>query len=70
MSKRFVLNLNQQSNGDYEVHEDGCYYFPVSYFDDLGGHLSCSGAVFEAKRKHPYKRINGCGHCAKGCHRR
>ncbi|MGB4401027.1 MAG: hypothetical protein WBJ10_16765 [Daejeonella sp.] len=68
MADRYVLNLNQQSNGDYEVHKAGCYYFPKSNYDELGNHYGCSSAVAEAKRKHPYKQINGCKTCAEACH--
>lgn len=68
MAKRFVLNLNQQLNGDYEVHEEGCYYFPRSNFDELGKYYGCLSAALEAKLRHPYKRINGCIHCAEPCH--
>lgn len=64
----YRLNLNQQSSGDYEVHENGCRYYPTQNFDTLGDHSSCSPAVAEAKRKHPYKKINGCKICAKPCH--
>lgn len=65
---RYVLNLNQQSNGDYEVHKEGCPYFPKSNFEELGNYVYCSSAVAEAKRKHPSKKINGCYYCAKDCH--
>ena len=68
MADRYVLNLNQQVNGDYEVHKQGCSYFPISNIDELGRYEYCSSAVIEAKRKHPYKKINGCKHCSKPCH--
>lgn len=65
---RYVLNLNMQSNGDYEVHKEGCHKFPVNNFDELGNHLGCTSAVDTAKRKHPFKNINGCVHCSVLCH--
>lgn len=68
MVDRYVLNLNQQSNGDYEVHKAGCSYFPTFNYDELGTHYGCSSAVTEAKRKHPLKKINGCYYCANSCH--
>ena len=68
MADRYVLNLNQQANGDYEVHKTGCSYFPVSNYDELGNFNGCSDAVKEAKRKHPYKKINGCYYCSNACH--
>jgi len=64
----YRLNLNQQNNGDYEVHENGCKYYPTQNYDTLGDYSSCSPAVTEAKRKHPYKKINGCKTCANSCH--
>jgi len=68
MTNRFVLNLNQQSNGDHEVHESGCRNFPVSNYDELGNFYGCLAAGVEAKRKYPYIKINGCRHCAYLCH--
>lgn len=64
----YRLNLNQQANGDYEVHENGCIYYPTQNYDELGNYSSCDPAVKEAKRKHPYKEINGCKTCAEDCH--
>lgn len=64
----YRLNLNQQTNGDYEVHAFGCDYYPKQNYDDLGSFSSCEPAVAEAKRKHAYKRINGCKYCSKPCH--
>jgi len=64
----YRLNLNQQVNGDYEVHEAGCRYYPEQNYDYLGVFSSCAPAVAEAKRKYVYKRINGCVHCSKPCH--
>ena len=68
MGAYYRLNLNQQSNGDYEVHEDSCRYYPTQNYDSLGYYSSCTPAVAEAKKKHPYKKINGCVHCANACH--
>jgi len=64
----YRLNLNQQSNGDYEVHKDDCNYYPKQNYDDLGTFSSCTPAVDEAKRKHLYKKINGCKYCSEPCH--
>lgn len=63
----YRLTLNQQSNGDYEVHEDGCRYFPTQNYDYLGHFSNCGPAVATAKQKHPYKNINGCFYCSKPC---
>ena len=64
----YRLNLNQQANGDYEVHKDDCRYYPSQNYDSLGSFSTCKPAVDEAKRKHPYKKINGCVHCSESCH--
>ena len=64
----YRLNLNQQANGDYEVHEAGCKYYPEQNYDNLGRFSSCGPAVAEAKRKHPSKKINGCYYCSIPCH--
>ncbi len=68
MSWYYRLNLNQQANGDYEVHQQGCDYYPTQNYDSLGSYNSCEPAVDEAKRKHPFKSINGCKYCAEDCH--
>jgi hypothetical protein len=64
----YRLNLNRQANGDHEVHKDDCRYYPSQNYDYLGTFSSCAPAVIEAKRKHAYKRINGCKYCSKPCH--
>ena len=65
---RYVLNLNQQPSGDYEVHKEGCSVFPVLNFEELGNHMNCSSAIKEAEKNHPSKRIDGCTHCIPLCH--
>jgi len=68
---RFVINTNQQQNGDHEVHNatTGCVFMPhPSNQVDLGDHLTCHGAVALAKQKWPQSRINGCYYCASVCH--
>lgn len=70
MSK-FIINKNQQPNGDYEVHNatTGCVSMPLpSNQIDLGYHPSCHGAVATAKQKWPGHRINGCYYCCPACH--
>lgn len=66
--QKYLLNLNMQSNGDYEVHTSTCRYSPSQNFDDLGYHITCSSAVQIAKTRHRYKRINGCYFCSNECH--
>lgn len=67
----FVINKNQQSNGDHEVHNltTGCTYMPNPENQiDLGTHPNCQGAVAKAKRNWPDARINGCYYCCNECH--
>jgi len=64
----YRLNLNRQANGDYEVQKAGCRYYLEQNYDYFVVFSSCAPAVAEAKRKHPYKRINGCVHYSKPCH--
>ncbi len=68
---QFIVNRNQQSNGDHEVHNlsTGCSHMPEQQNRiDLGFHISCSGAVSEARRQYPGRRINGCYYCCNPCH--
>ena len=67
--KKYYLNLNAQSNGDHEVHDEYCIYLPVSNRDYLGTFYNCKEAVTEAKRRYPYKKIDGCWKCSKDCHK-
>lgn len=64
----YRLNLNRQANGDHEVHEQGCTYYPTQNYDSLGSHDSCKSAVSKAKKDYPNKQINGCYYCSRSCH--
>lgn len=71
--QRFILNKNQQANGDYEVHNrtTGCDWMPAPENQiDLGYHPSCHSAVQDAKQRYPgaASGINGCAYCAPSCH--
>ncbi|WP_434637084.1 hypothetical protein MLC35_11350 [Sulfurimonas sp. NW7] len=69
--QKFVINKNQQANGDHEVHNTstGCSYMPnVKNQIDLGYHVSCKEAVIEAKKRWTGHRINGCYYCSIACH--
>ena len=64
---RYYVNTNAQSNGDHEVHKEGCYWLGlVSNPQYLGYFPSCHGAVREAKKYYP--TANGCYHCSNDCH--
>ncbi|MGS2738745.1 hypothetical protein [Sinomicrobium oceani] len=64
---KYYVNKNAQSNGDHEVHKEGCNWLP---FEEnriyLGYHSDCKSAVKEAE-KH-YTRVNGCYYCSEACH--
>ena len=65
---RYYVNKNQQSNGDHEVHREGCRYMPAVHNRDyLGGYATCPPAVREAKRR-GYRTANGCYYCSRACH--
>ncbi len=68
---KFILNKNQQSNGDFEVHNEtkGCSFMPrPENRIDLGYHTTCHQAVASAKAKWPSHKINGCAFCCPACH--
>ena len=63
----YYVNDKPQSNGDHEVHKEGCYWLSlVSSRTYLGVFSSCHGAVREAKKI--YSTANGCIHCSPDCH--
>ena len=67
----FIVNKNQQANGDHEVHNTstGCSYMPNPENQvNLGFHNSCFEAVALAKAKWPNNKINGCYYCCNACH--
>ncbi|HRQ87557.1 MAG TPA: hypothetical protein PLA50_02095 [Bacteroidia bacterium] len=69
--EKFIINENQQANGDHEVHNEtkGCAFMPEPRNRvDLGYHSSCHGAVAKAKVQWPNARINGCAYCCPACH--
>jgi hypothetical protein len=63
----YYMNKNSQSNGDNEVHKQGCSWMPKPenrlY---LGDFTSCHGAV--AKAKTIDSDADGCKHCSPACH--
>lgn len=61
----YCVNTIAQLNGDHEVHERRCQFWPVRNIP-LGFHYSCAGAVQEAKRY--YSKSNGCYWCSLACH--
>ncbi len=65
MSKYYV-NKNEQSNGDHEVHKEGCEWMPTESYEYLGQFSNCEDAVNEAEKY--YSQVNGCYYCSRDCH--
>ena len=66
---KYYMNKNAQSNGDHEVHKEGCSWMP--YPENLlylGDFLNCNGAVKKAKEYDP--DADGCYFCSRECHTR
>jgi hypothetical protein len=61
----YYVNNNAQTNGDHEVHKEGCTYMPNNK-QSLGNHTTCHQAVTAAKQI--YSRSNGCYWCSRECH--
>lgn len=64
---RYYVNNNAQSNGDHEVHKDGCSWLALATNTSyLGYHSECKTAVTEAKKI--YRQSDGCKYCSPICH--
>lgn len=69
MYRYYYVNTNAQSNGDHEVHKDGCSHMPgVLNRKFLGSFTNCRDAVIEAKKT--YSTADGCYYCSNECHSR
>ena len=67
----YCMNIQAQPNGDHEVHnlDVGSWCLPAVHNRiPLGPHPTCQSAVATARHQYPTLRINGCYHCARGCH--
>lgn len=63
----YYVNENAQSNGDHEVHKQGCSFLPQPQNRIyLGEFFNCKDAVKEAKEY--YDQVNGCYYCSEDCH--
>ena len=65
----WIVNKNQQANGDHEVHDLASNYNCLPNWSNqvsLGYHATCSDTVSMARRY--YTRVNGCRWCAPACH--
>ncbi len=66
MDKYFV-NKQQQSNGEHEVHKEGCSKMPIDKDRKFLGFFNrCKDAVSEALKEYP--TANGCFECIPDCH--
>ena len=64
---RYFVNKEKQSNGDNEVHKEGCSKMPRDeHRKFLGVFNRCSDAVREAKKE--FSSANGCKVCIPDCH--
>ncbi len=62
---KYYVNKRPQSNGDHEVHKEGCQWMPSDANREyLGDYSSCAPAVAEAKKRYP--TANGCATCSGG----
>ncbi len=69
MKQSYYVNDIPQSNGDHEVHVEGCNYaYLMIRKTYLGEFDSCEDAVSVAKRRYP--AANGCFYCCRPCHTR
>lgn len=69
MKKKYYVNEKSQTNGDNEVHAEGCKEMPTLMNRKyLGEFSNCHDAVLTAKRE--YRRANGCYYCSIECHTR
>ncbi|WP_299221864.1 hypothetical protein [uncultured Aquimarina sp.] len=64
---KYYVNKNAQSNGDHEVHKEGCSWLPKAENRTyLGDYTGCKPAVRKAKEY--YDQVNGCYYCSNECH--
>ena len=63
----YYVNNNAQTNGDHEVHVQGCGYLSKAInVTKLGDYTNCFHAVAAAKTRH--SQSNGCKYCCNACH--
>ena len=62
----YYVNKQDQTNGDHEVHKEGCNFMPsIANRMHLGNFSNCHDAVREAKKY--YRQSNGCYYCSREC---
>lgn len=63
---QYYVNMNPQTNGDHEVHKEGCSFLPdIQNRKVLGSFTNCADAVKKAKETYP--KSNGCYYCSREC---
>jgi len=64
--KKYYVNTQAQSNGDYQVHSEDCRHLPkLINRIHLGIHSNCEDALTEAKKT--FSHSNGCKKCSPEC---
>lgn len=59
---RFYLNGSAQPNGDYEIHQEGCYWLDsVHKKKDLKIHKTVNAALERAKKY--FDQVSACEYC-------
>jgi hypothetical protein len=67
MNTKYYVHKLPQSNGDHEVHAEGCQWMPkLENRQYLGEHNTCVTAVTTARLY--FNRVNGCKNCSNACH--
>lgn len=70
----YFLNMNEQPNGDHEIHKSSCFYYNFykegNNYVYLGIFLSDSAALAYTMNKYPYLLVDGCIHCCPIIHER
>ena len=66
---QYCVNTNSQSNGDHEVHRDGCSFLPNPENQHYLGVFPTCGPAKAAARK-IYPTADGCAYCCPDCHKR
>lgn len=66
--RHYYVNDQAQSNGDHEVHEDGCYWLKIAASKSYLGYFdNCRDAVVKS-RTFFYRQSDGCASCSAACH--
>lgn len=68
MYKKYYVNAVPQTNGDHEVHCEGCYWLPsITNRIYLGSFWSSKEALAAARLRFP--NADGCAYCCPEIHK-